>query len=114
MLDRLCHSDLLCLLNRDRGPARLGQLQQVLPQLCQVSVDQATVVNSPDLHQGHGDHVPGEHGHVLVGGDCHLLNPWSHGAQPGGRRCFGENHFFGPLAHILEFLGEPFGFLKHC
>ena len=50
MLDRLCHSDLLCLLNRDRGPARLGQLQQVLPQLCQVSVDQATVVNSPDLH----------------------------------------------------------------
>ena len=114
MLDRLGHSDLLCLLNRDRGPARLGQLQQVLPQLCQVSVDQANVVNSPDLHQGHGDHVPGEHGHVLVGGDRDLLDPGSHGAQPGGRCCFGEHNFVGPLAHILGFHSEPFGVLKHC
>ena len=38
MLDRLSHADLFCLLHRHWRPARLGQLQQVLPQLRQVSV----------------------------------------------------------------------------
>ena len=35
VLDRLSHSDILRLLHRDRGTARPGLIQQVLPQLHQ-------------------------------------------------------------------------------